>query len=137
MAVNNGGTATTTSNSFTLTADGSRPTGGNAIGFCGALNSANFGGYNNWYLPTQKQLQQAYIDGSANNLDRPGYNFWSSSEKSWDPTNAWNVNLNNGNTNNNIKTNLYYVRCVRRQSKFLVYLLKKQSGSFGELLRIF
>ncbi|MFA6315545.1 MAG: DUF1566 domain-containing protein, partial [Candidatus Paceibacterota bacterium] len=77
--------ASSTSNVFTLTGtagvgDGTRPTGGNAIGFCDALNSASFGGYTDWYLPTQKQLMQAYIDGSANNLSSPGFYFWSSTE---------------------------------------------------------
>ncbi|TSC94971.1 MAG: Uncharacterized protein Athens101410_690 [Parcubacteria group bacterium Athens1014_10] len=108
------GTASTTDNVFTLTADGSRPTGSNAIGFCNALNTANFGGYNDWYLPTQKELQQAYIDGSANNLLEPGRNFWSSSEKSLDSNHAWYVGLGNGNTNSNTKSLSYYIRCVRR-----------------------
>ena len=49
-----GGTPSTTDNVFTLTADGSRPTGGHAIAFCDALNSYDsdngFGGYNDWYL---------------------------------------------------------------------------------------
>lgn len=106
--------ATTTSNGFTLSADGVRPTGGGAIGFCDALNTANFAGYSNWYLPTQKELQQAYIDGSANNLDRPGYYFWSSSEASWDSTAAWRVSLPYGYTDANTKVTKYYVRCVRR-----------------------
>ena len=108
-----GTTIDTATNIFTLTADGSRPTGGDAIGFCNALNSANFGGYNNWYLPTQKQLQQAYIDGSANNLSNPDYYFWSSSEKSWDSTNAWSVYLGSGPTTYLTKVNSTYVRCVR------------------------
>jgi len=116
MAV--GATASTTSNSFTLTADGSRPTGGYAIGFCNALNSYDspngFAGHNDWYLPTQKELQQAYIDGSANNLDRPAYTFWSSTEHTNDAPNAWSVYLNAGHTNNYTKTTLFNVRCVRR-----------------------
>jgi hypothetical protein len=99
-AIDGGGTATTTSNSFTLTADGSRPTGGHAIGFCDALNTANFAAHNDWYLPTQKELQQAYIDGSANNLSRPTYYFWSSTELSWDSTTAWRVSLDSGYTTN-------------------------------------
>ena len=117
IAVNGGGTASSTDNQFTLSADGSRPTGGNAIGFCAALNSYNsgagFGGHNDWYLPTQKQSMQAYIDGSANNLPNPDYFFWSSSELSWDPTDAWFVTLNCGYTGYSTKTTKYYVRCVR------------------------
>ena len=46
-------------------------------------------------------------------------NFWSSTENSNTPANAWNVNLNNGNTNNNAKTTATnYVRCVRRYFMF-------------------
>jgi hypothetical protein len=106
--------ASSTTNNFTLAADGSRPTGGNAIGFCDALNAINFGGYNNWYLPTQKELMQAYIDGSANNLPNPDDRFWSSSEISWDAAYAWSVGLGNGGTYAYTKATSYYVRCVRR-----------------------
>jgi len=38
---------------------------------------------------------------------------WSATTKSDNTTNAWNVNLSNGNTNNNGKTNANNVRCVR------------------------
>lgn len=113
MAVDGGGTATTSSNSFTLSADGSRPTGGNAIGFCDALNTASFGGYADWYLPTQKQLQQAYIDGSANNLPNPAHSFWSATERSTNAAYAWNVYLSSGITDYLTKVTNYSVRCVR------------------------
>ncbi len=108
-----GAVASTSSNDFTLIADGARPTGGNAIGFCDALNAANFGGHNDWYLPTQKQLQQAYIDGSANNLPNPDYFFWSSSELSWVSSYAWYVSLTDGYTYFNTKVTSPNVRCVR------------------------
>jgi hypothetical protein len=104
----------TLSNEFAAATDGVRPTGGNSIAFCNALNTAVFGGYANWYLPTQKELQQAYIDGSANNLPSPAYGFWSSTERSWDSPYAWYVNLSYGNTSSYTKVTLYYVRCVRR-----------------------
>ncbi|MBU4332188.1 DUF1566 domain-containing protein [Patescibacteria group bacterium] len=111
------GSASSTKNTFGAVTDGTRPTGGRAIGFCNALNSYNsgggFGGYSDWYLPTQKQLQQAYIDGSANSLPNPGNNFWSSTENYNNTANAWNVNLNNGNTSYGTKTFSYNVRCVR------------------------
>lgn len=38
-------------------------------------------------------------------------NHWSATENS--VTNAWNTDLSNGNTNNNLKGNAYQVRCVR------------------------
>ncbi len=112
MAV--GSSASTTNNAFSAATDGVRPTGGNAIGFCDALNTANFAGYDDWYLPTQKQLMQAYIDGAANNLPNPGFNFWSSTENSGSTANAWRVYLSYGYTvESNKSTNFYYVRCVR------------------------
>ncbi len=41
-------------------------------------------------------------------------NYWSATTESNNPTNAWNVNLSNGNTNNNLKSNPWNtVRCVR------------------------
>jgi hypothetical protein len=112
MAVDGGGVATTTSNSFALTADGARPTGGNAIGFCDALNTANFGGYNNWYLPTQKQLLQAYIDGSANNLPNADYAFWSATEYYNVVSTAWRVSLSFAANGFSTKVTFNYVRCV-------------------------
>ncbi len=67
---------------------------------------------NGWRLPTQKELMQAYIDGSYFNLTQPSYNFWSATEAS--ATIAWYVVLNSGTTNNNYKsTYSYQVRCVR------------------------
>ena len=108
-----GASASSTSNVFTLSADGSRPTGGNAIGFCDALNTASFGGYTDWYLPTQKQLQQAYIDGSANNLPNPDNFFWSSTENYSSTATAWGAYLFHGNTFGSGKVTSYYVRCVR------------------------
>ena len=105
------------SNSFANATDGVRPTGGNSIAFCNTLNSAGttgFGGYANWYLPTQKELQQAYIDGSNHNLPSPGNYFWSSTEDYGYPDYAWTVTLNYGHTSSNTKTTASYVRCVRR-----------------------
>ncbi|MDD5693251.1 MAG: DUF1566 domain-containing protein [Patescibacteria group bacterium] len=67
---------------------------------------------NGWRLPTQKELMQAYIDGSNFNLSNPGNYFWSATEYSG--TNAWGVVLDNGLTYYSSKsTSSYYVRCVR------------------------
>jgi hypothetical protein len=104
---------TSTTNNFTASIDGVRPTGGNAIGFCNALNAISFAGYADWYLPTQKQLMQAYIDGSNHNLPNPTHTFWSSTENYNAATVAWSVHLTYGYTTNPNKTTSYYVRCVR------------------------
>lgn len=49
-----------------------------------------------WRLPTQKELLQAYIDGSANHLTNPSTNFWSSTEHYSGATWAWQVVLDTG-----------------------------------------
>ena len=66
---------------------------------------------NGWRLPTQKELMQAYIDGSFWNLSQSVAYHWSSTENSG--ANAWFVYLSGGITGNNIKTTAYAVRCVR------------------------
>ena len=39
--------------------------------------------------------------------------YWSSTTYANNPNNAWNVNFNDGNVNNNDKNNALYVRAVR------------------------
>jgi hypothetical protein len=43
-------------------------------------------------------------------------NYWSSTTNQNNPSNAWIVNFNNANTNNDNKTNSYSVRAVRAGS---------------------
>lgn len=108
----------TLSNSFADAIDGERPSGGHSIGFCNALNTYNagagFADHTNWYLPTQKELQQAYIDGSNHNLPSPDDLFWSSTEYYGNPDSAWRVTLYYGSTTHTTQTTASYVRCVRR-----------------------
>ena len=95
-----------------------------AINYCALLgNSTPYGGYSDWYLPSQKELMQAYIDGMYNKAgttlaDAATFTttsyFWSSSEKSNDGTGAWYVGLSYGATHDNDKGNSSSVRCVRR-----------------------
>lgn len=67
---------------------------------------------NGWRLPTQKELMQAYIDGSYFNLSQPSNNYWSATQ--FNSTYAWGVNLYDGGTASNIMGNTgLYVRCVR------------------------
>ena len=40
-------------------------------------------------------------------------NYWSSTTNANNPSNAWNVNFNNGNVNANDKSNTLFVRAVR------------------------
>ncbi|MFH1188145.1 MAG: DUF1566 domain-containing protein [bacterium] len=66
-----------------------------------------------WRLPSQKELMQAYIDGSANHLPNPDSYFWSATEYNGNAANAWYVTLNDGYTYSSTKSNNYYARCVR------------------------
>lgn len=66
-----------------------------------------------WYLPTQKQLMQAYINGAVNNLPNAGKYFWSASEFSNNDSRAWRVGLSNGLTTFTNKTGTNNVRCIR------------------------
>ena len=68
-----------------------------------------------WYLPHQKQLMQAYIDGSYGNLEFSGTNdsCWSATAISADPGGAWYVNLSDGYTYGVDKDGASRVRCVR------------------------
>jgi hypothetical protein len=100
--------------------DGSDADCGNAINACATLSlDANGDGINetDWYLPSQKELQQAYLDGIYNQAGHAFTTtsiFWSSSERSDSSTNAWNVHLRNGYTRNDTKSLSCDVRCVRR-----------------------
>jgi hypothetical protein len=40
-------------------------------------------------------------------------NYWSATTNATNTSNAWDVNLNNGNVNANDKTNAHFVWCVR------------------------
>ena len=68
-----------------------------------------------WRLPSQKELQQAYINGSANNLPSVvgGFYFWSATENSGNAGEAWYVSLAYGYAYTNGKDNIYHVCCVR------------------------
>jgi len=66
---------------------------------------------NGWRLPSQKELMQAYIDGSYWNLLNPANYFWSRTEGS--AASAWGVVLSSGYTGDSTKTGSRYVRCVR------------------------
>jgi len=72
-----------------------------------------------WYLPSQKELMQAYIDGIYNQAGATfttANRFWSSTENhEWGSiTNAWDVKLHSGETAGYGKADAHAVRCVRR-----------------------
>jgi hypothetical protein len=81
-----------------------------AIQLCNS--SSNPAGASVWRLPTQKELMQAYIDGSYWNLTQPNPNFWSATETNAG-SNAYYTYLYSGTTSSTTETTSYYVRCVR------------------------
>ena len=75
-------------------------------------------GDNNWRLPHQKELMQAYIDGSwysSTVIPHAGIDFWSATTLSNGTRNAWYTTLSYGYTNFIAKTTdgSRYIRCVR------------------------
>jgi len=108
--------------------DGSDSDCGNAINWCATLD---FGGRTDWYLPSQKELMLAYIDGMYNQAGDTlqeaaeftvgeGYEthyggYWSSSEVSYYSNTAWYVKLDYGYAGSDFKGNTFNgVRCVSR-----------------------
>lgn len=71
----------------------------------------------NWRLPTQKELQLIWtlkddlVEAGVNDFEI--LNYWSSTEFSGFPKNAWYVYFNIGNTASFAQTYKYSVRCVR------------------------
>jgi hypothetical protein len=76
-------------------------------------STANHG--SGWYLPDQKQLLQAYIDGDYGNLEPVGVlrQYWSATTYSNGMGAAWHVGLSYGYTNVGAKSASDVVRCVR------------------------
>lgn len=104
--------------------DGSDVLCGSAINYCATLSLDN--GMDDWYLPSQKELMQAYINGMTNQAGNTsleatsftaGYNIfsWSATESSGSPMYAWGVNLQTGLLGLFNKTDdMIDVRCVSR-----------------------
>lgn len=71
-----------------------------------------------WSLPHQKQLMQAYIDGSYGNLEPQGVYryYWSSTYVSFGTNEfsrwVWIVNLSDGYAFDNKRTTMHSIRCV-------------------------
>lgn len=103
---NNGGVIEfgATSTSFSWNNSHANNLGKTAIELCSERG-------NGWRLPTQKELMQAYIDGSYYNLLSPAAYHWSSTRHS--DESSWYVFLSAGNTNLNAVATAASVKCVR------------------------
>jgi len=113
-----------TANNCQQPSNGVAPTGPNPCSangdvgcICTKLTSNKTGcealGDGRWRLPYQKELMQAYIDGSWGNLPDAGNSYWSSTTGSNYAQGAWYTSQNNGTTYGYAKTTTFSVRCVR------------------------
>jgi len=97
---------------------GTDPDCGNAINACAILDLTSGGTSNtDWYLPSKKELDGAYIDGMYNQAGATFTDmstFWSSTERSDSSGLAWYVRLDYGSSTSDDKTDGRAVRCVRR-----------------------
>jgi len=90
------------------------------------LNEENFGGFNDWRVPTINELKTIllkdkekgkYIKNGLKDSTRDGY-YWSATTHANNIENAWYVYFDKGYGNGNNKANSYYVRCVRGEIIF-------------------
>ncbi len=87
-----------------------------AITYCTNLE---FGGFSDWRLPSKEELETIVdygkyspsIDQTFTNVTSSYY--WSSTTDASYTSYAWLVSFNYGYTRNDVKTDSYYVRCVR------------------------
>ncbi|MFA7142604.1 MAG: DUF1566 domain-containing protein [Candidatus Dojkabacteria bacterium] len=100
--------------------DGSDGNCGNAINECATLSLDADGDTvadSSWYLPTQAELMQAYLNGiylsTSTSWVTTSY-FWSSTEHQSASSYAWYAYLYYGFTATTSKSNGYSVRCVLR-----------------------
>ncbi|MFH0996565.1 MAG: DUF1566 domain-containing protein [Pseudomonadota bacterium] len=101
---------------------GTQGNGTDTEDFIKALNDAKYGGYNDWRMPTAKELGTIvnYSLSSPEPKVNPGYFsytqasfYWSSTILVYDTSNAWGVNFNYGYDVPNYKSSSNYVRAVR------------------------
>jgi len=111
---------TVTDNNTGLTwqqGEGGLKTWEDAISYCEGLSLA---GYTDWRLPNIKEIE-SITDYTLYNpvIDTNFFPdvetlwYWSSTIDAGLSSAAWYVYFNNGYVYNNLKTNNYYVRCVR------------------------
>ena len=78
----------------------------------GLARACSDGGYNDWYLPSQDELNKLYINRVAVGGFAAGI-YWSSSELAYNNNHAWDQNFSNGSKSAPYKDTVDYVRAVR------------------------
>jgi hypothetical protein len=88
--------------------------------FIPQLNAANFGGHNDWRLPTQQELRSIADYSRYKPAINTGYflntqnsQYWSSSADAYSTSLAWLVYFDDGSDSYGDKSISYYVRAVR------------------------
>ena len=81
-----------------------------AMSYASGLSLA---GHSDWWLPGRYRLEELYYSPCKGMIELSFPAYWSSTTNVNNTNNAWHVNFNNGNVNNNNKSNSYYVRAVR------------------------
>ena len=87
-----------------------------AVAYCGSLRLA---GHEDWELPTIKILQSIMSFSRSNPSIIDGFKFvrsdkyWSSTPFSMNADGSWSVQFIAGRAMYDLKSNKYYVRCVR------------------------
>jgi len=103
---------------FWIPSSSTRTNWEDAITYCDAFNGSSYGGYSSgWRLPTQKELQQAYVDGvwgQRSTLNVAADYTWTSTSNSMGAAgSAYIVALYYGYVSTQSKANTYYAMCVR------------------------
>ena len=97
------------------------PSNNDTQDFINALNTASFGGYSDWRMPTIKELYtlidhgkgfSPYINVTYFMFTQSNY-YWTSSLYAGSSSNAWHVHFYNGHTDDYGKTSSFFVRAVR------------------------
>ncbi|MDM8517920.1 DUF1566 domain-containing protein [Desulfobacterales bacterium HSG16] len=88
--------------------------------FINALNSAQYGGYSDWRMPTVKELSMLVNRGETSPMierfyfpNTFGYYYWSSSTYASITIHAWSMYFILGHGHVSPKSNSFYVRAVR------------------------
>jgi hypothetical protein len=77
-----------------------------------SCNYSNLNGYNDWYLPTQDDLERMYQKLHKNGIGAFATTYyWSSSE--YNSANVWIQSFNSGSQFVSSKSKIYHVRAVR------------------------